>query len=176
MDADDVAASRAVVLDERRRLAVVQLEAAVDRVGRVVRPVLHRRSLQHPVEQLLPVGHLELEDDVERAVEVAEQLVQRLGLHHRAWKAVEDEAGIGVAAVEPVADQPDHQVVVDEVAALVDGLQLATERRLPLLHLPDHVPGRDVGDAVGRGDLLRLSALPGALRSKQQDVYRRKPS
>ena len=43
----------------------------------------------------------------------------------------------------------------------------------------EHVARGDVGDAVGRGDPLRLRALPGALRAEDEDVdrrYLRKPS
>src|ERR1035437_1219946 len=67
MDADGVAVARAVVLDERRRLGVVQLEPPRDRLGRVVGAVLLGCALEHPLEQLLAVGNLELEDDVDRA-------------------------------------------------------------------------------------------------------------
>ena len=44
---------------------------------------------------------------------------------------------------------------------------------------PEHVPRRDMGDTVGRGDPLCLRALPGSLRPENEDVdrrYLRKPS
>ena len=167
----------AVVLDERRRLAVVQLEAALDRLGRVVGAPLLRGALEHPVEQLLPVGDLELEDDVELAAEPAQHPVERLRLRHRAREAVEHEPRHRVAAPEAVADEADHQLVRDEVAAVVDLLQLAAEIGRELLHLPDHVAGGDVRDPVRRRDPLRLGSLARALRAEEENVhYRRKPS
>src|SRR6266536_4438040 len=100
VDADDVSPRRAVVLAERRCLLVVLHAPVVDRLGRVIGPVLVRRALQQPVEQLLPVGHVEVEDDVDRAAELLEEVVERFGLHHRAREAVEHEPRQGVAAVE----------------------------------------------------------------------------
>ena len=49
MDADNVAA-RAVVLDERLRLLVVELEPAPDRFGRVVGPALERLRRRAAIE------------------------------------------------------------------------------------------------------------------------------
>src|SRR6266542_3605041 len=170
VDADDVSPRGAVVLAERRRLLVVLREPVVDRLGRVVGPVLVRRTL------LLPVGYVEVEDDVDRAAELLEEVVERFGLHHRAREAVEHEPRQGVAAVEPVSDQPDYQLVVDEVAPVVDLAQLGPELRRPLLHLADHVAGCDVRHAVGRRDLLRLRALPRPLRPQDESVQRRNPS
>jgi hypothetical protein len=57
------------MLDERRGLAVVDLEPALDRLGRVVGALLLGGALQHPLEQRLAVRDLELEDDVERTPE-----------------------------------------------------------------------------------------------------------
>ena len=171
MDADDVAVLRPVVLDERCRLPVVQREAPLDRLERVVGAALDLGALEHPVDQLLPVADLELEDDVDRALELAQQHVERLSLRHRAREAVEDEARDRVAAREPVADQVDHQLVVDELAGVEHRLQLAAERRLELAHLAQHVAGRDVRDAVGGRDLLRLRPLATPLRSQDDDVH-----
>src|SRR5581483_956186 len=161
VDPDHVPPRRAVVVDERSGLLVVELEPAPDRLRRVVRAVLLRGALHHPLDQGTPVGNLELEHDVQGAVELAEQLVERLRLRHRAGEPVEDESRQRVPPAEAVADHPDHQAVVDELTGVVDGLHLATDVRVELLHLPDHVAGGDVRDPVGLRDQLRLGPLAG---------------
>ena len=117
VDADDVAARRAVVLDERRGLAVVDLEPLADRLRRVVGAALLGGALRHPLEQHVAVGDLELEDDVESRPSSCSSSSSASACAIVPREAVEDEAGDRVAAVEAVADQADHQVVVDELAA-----------------------------------------------------------
>ena len=59
------------------------------------------------------------------------------------------------------------------------GADLAAELRPVGDRGAEHVARRDVGDAVGSGDPLRLRALPGSLRAEDEDVdgrYLRKPS
>src|SRR5581483_12144249 len=99
VDADDVATRRAVVLDDRSRLALVELEPALDRLRGVVGAVLLGGPLQHAREELVAIRHLELEDDVDRAAELLQEGVERLRLDERARKAVEHEPGERVAAV-----------------------------------------------------------------------------
>src|SRR5436190_13736596 len=62
---------RAVVLDERLGLAVIDLEPARDHVGRVVLAALLLRALEQPLHAGL-VGDLELEDDRELARDLAQ--------------------------------------------------------------------------------------------------------
>ena len=131
---------------------------------------------KHPLQQHVAVGNLEVEDDVELAVELAKELVERLGLRHRARETVENEPAQRVAAREPVVDEPDHQLVRNEIAPVVDDLELPPELARQLLHLPDHVAGGDVRNPVHRRDPLCLCALPRALRPKDQDVQRKNPS
>src|SRR5581483_5391649 len=69
VDSDHVRLLRPVVLDERRRLLLVDPEAALDRLRSVVGAVLLHGPLQQPREQRLAVGDLEVEDDVEVAGE-----------------------------------------------------------------------------------------------------------
>ena len=113
-----------------------------------------------------------------------EHLVERLGLNGGPRKAVEDEARFGVGLLEPVADQLDHEVVGDEVAAVVDLLHAPAELG-PGGHLgAKDLAARDVRDPVLGRDALRLRALAGPLRAEEQKVslsgiaarYLRKPS
>src|SRR3954453_10180406 len=124
VDAHDVRLVRAVVVHQRRRLPVIELEAALHRLRRVVGASLLRRATEHALHQHLAVRHLEVEHDVQLPAELAQDAAQCLRLWHRAGEAVEDEAGERVAARKPVADQADHQLVGDELAAVGDALQL----------------------------------------------------
>ncbi len=108
--------------------------------------------------------------------EVAQQIVERLSLRQRTREAVEHETRQRVAAVEPVGDQADHQIVGDKIAAVVDLFQLPSRRGRKLLHLADHVAGRDVWNPIGGRQAFRLRSLAGSLRSEKEDVQRRKPS
>src|SRR6266545_1792978 len=57
MDPDDVAMARAVVLDQRLGLVVVEREAAPDGLGRVVRAFLLVGALQNPLQERVVVGN-----------------------------------------------------------------------------------------------------------------------
>src|SRR5262245_1732312 len=171
VDADDVPPGRTVVLDERSGLALVDLEPLADRVRRVVGASLVGRALRQTLEQHLAVTDLELEDYVEVAAQPREERVERLGLRGVARKAVEDEAGDRVAAVEARLDQLDDGLVVDQVAPVVDLANPASELGVELLDLPDHVAGRDLRDPVGPRDELRLGSFAGPLWPEKKDVH-----
>src|SRR4051812_37730380 len=79
VDADDVGPGRAVVVDERRRLALVEIEAPPARMRRVVGPVLLGAAAQPPLQPRLLVGRLEVDPGVELAAKLAEAIVGRLG-------------------------------------------------------------------------------------------------
>ena len=72
------------------------------------------------------VGHLEQDHGVERLSDLVEHRVERLGLRDRAREPVEDEP---VLVLEPLANEPDHEVVRDEVAALEDRPRPAARAR-----------------------------------------------
>src|SRR5947207_2899581 len=85
---------------------------------------------------------------------------------------IEDEPALGVGLFEPRADQLDHQVVRDEVAAVVHVLDAQSELR-PSVHLrAQDLAARDVRNAVFRRDALCLGALARTLRAEEQDVQR----
>ena len=64
------------------------------------------------------VGDLQEDHGSERLADLVEHRVERLGLGHRAWEAVEHEA---VLLEQAGADEVHHELVGDEVAALEDG-------------------------------------------------------
>src|SRR5207253_282246 len=82
-------------------------------------------ATEQPLEENLAVGHLEVEDDVEVAPELTQQLVERLRLRHRPRETVQDEASHCVPAREPVPDELDHQLGVDEFASVEHCSQVA---------------------------------------------------
>src|SRR5216684_6031534 len=117
-DRDDVAA-RPVVLDQRLGLLVVDAQPVVDRLGRVVVAAFEPRSLEQPAARDF-VRDLQREDDVELAADLPQHLVERLRLCIVARKAVEDEAVLRIVLLQTFADQLDHQIIGNEVAAVVD--------------------------------------------------------
>ena len=176
VDADDVPAGRPVVLDERGGLALVDLQPLADRIGRVVGPVLLGRALRIRSSSTSR-RHLELEDDVEVAAELGRAA-------RRAPPPVRCCAGNRrgrtrdrVAAVEPVS-------IISTIGRRLDELSPRSyiaftspaDGRVELLDLPDHVPRRDVRDAVGPRDQLRLGSLARSLWSQDEDVHPVLPS
>src|SRR6266516_6307445 len=87
VDPDEVALG-AVVLHERFRLLPVERQARSNHLGRVVHPALECGTLRQALDADL-LEELELEDDGQRAADLAQHLVERLGLGHRPWEAVE---------------------------------------------------------------------------------------
>ena len=153
---------------------MVVVEPPLDRLVRVVRA----GAAAQPVERDL-VGNLEREGHAEVPPDVREHRVERLRLHGRPGKPVEDEARFGVGLLEPVADQLDHQVVGDQVAAFDRLLHALTELRARVHLRAQDLAAGDVRNAVLRRDPLRLRAFAGPLRAEEQNVqrhYLRKPS
>ncbi len=75
----------------------------------------------------LLVGHLEQERGGERAPELGERLVERLGLGDRAREAVQDEAVGGLGALDLLEDHADDHLVGDELAAVHVALGLLAQ-------------------------------------------------
>ena len=132
---------------------------ALHRLGCVVRPVLLDGPLQHAVEELLPVGHVEREHDAERTAHLLEHLVERLGLRKVARVAVENEARHGVAAREAICDERNRDLVRNEMARGEEGLHLLAEVGAARDRVAVEIAARNVRNAVRRRDLLRLGAL-----------------
>src|SRR5207253_444766 len=87
----DEDAQGAVVLDQRLRLAVIELQPGADRLRRVVRAPLFPGALEQPLDADL-VRDLEREDDRQLAADLPQHRVERIGLGRRSRKAAEDEA------------------------------------------------------------------------------------
>src|SRR5204863_4161978 len=102
VDRDEISAC-AVVLDQRLRLTMIVVEPPLYRLVGVIRTAFDFGATAQPVERDL-VGNLERERDAEVPSDVIEHRVERLRLHRRSGKAVEDEARLGVGLLEPVAD------------------------------------------------------------------------
>ena len=168
-------AGRAVVLDDRLGLRVVDLEALRDHVARVVEAVLDLGALERALHPDL-VRDVEEEDRVEPAADAAEHRVERLRLREVAREAVEDEALARIVAPEALLDHRDRQFVGDELARGHDLADAAAELGAGLLLCPEHVARRDVRNAVLAGDALGLRALAGALGAEDEEVHFRKPS
>ena len=148
---------------------MVVVEPPLNPLVGVVGAALQLGAAAQPVERDL-VGNLERERDAEVPPDVVEHRVERLRLHGRPWKAVEDEARLGVGLLEPVADQLDHQVVRDQVAAVVNVLHAFAELG-PGVHLrAQNLAAGDVRNPVLRGDPLRLRAFAGPLRTEEQNI------
>ena len=112
--------------------------------------------------------------------EAVEHPVERLGLGARPREAVEQHAGLRC----PAAPSRSRNIAMmrsseHEVAARHDRLRLEPERRAVADGGPQHVAGRDVGQAALRRDPGCLRALAGARRAHQDQVeghgYFRKP-
>ena len=168
-----------VALDDRLCLLMVDGEPPCHHLGRVVAGALPRARVRAS-ERSPSRRRGRRRGRCRAAVPIASQhLVERLGLDEVARKAVEHEAADRVVLREPVADQRDRQLVGHELAGGEDRLDLAAELRSVGDRSAEHVARRHMGHAVGRGDPLRLRALPGSLRPENEDVdrrYLRKPS
>ncbi len=122
------------------------------------------------------VRYLEIEHELERPLELRQQIVERLGLRRITRKPVEHEPVARVLVRQAVAHQPDRELVRYERARGENGLHFLAERRSRRDRLTEHVARRDVGDPVLGGDARCLGALPGTLRPENQDVHFRNPS
>src|SRR5712691_10861297 len=176
VDRDEIVA-RAVVVDQRLRLTMVVLEPRADHLRRVVHAAFDLCAAGQPFERNR-VRDLQREDDAERPSDLREQCVKRFRLHRRTRKAVEDEAVLGVRLSEAHADQLDHQLVGDEVAAIVNVLHALSELGARCHLGAQDLAARDVRDPVLRRDPLRLRAFTGPLRAQEQNVecYFKNPS
>src|SRR3954447_15345008 len=121
------AALGAVVLDQRLRLSMIELQARPDRLRRVVGAPF----LSCPLEQALDadlVRDLEREHDRQLPADFPQHRVEGIGLRRRPRKAVQDETVGRIGLFQPLPDQLDHQVVRDELPSLEDWPDLPTER------------------------------------------------
>src|SRR5688500_125042 len=103
-------------------------------------------------------GHVDVDGGVEPAR--PEEALELLGLDPGAGEAVEDEPDVDdVLFRQPFGDDPDHDVVGNEFAALHELLGFEAEGRARDGRGAEHVTGRDVGHAVVPCHPERLSAF-----------------
>jgi hypothetical protein len=181
--------ARLVVLDQRPRLALVDLEPILDHVlaivgtldqlrrlavGMVVAAVAEFRLGAVDIEHLAalraraPPGQpleqrlridVHQHDGVDRLAELGEQLVEGAGLGHVARIAVEDEALRGVGPADPLADQAEHDLVGNELAGIHRGLGALAELGAAGHRITQQVAGGHLGDALVIAQSLGLRAL-----------------
>ena len=164
---DDLDPGEPVAVDHELGELVVEAKPVADRLRRVVGAALLTRARLEPRRRDL-VGHAQQDHRVERLADLVEHRVERLGLRERAREPVEDER---VLVGQPLADEVDHEVVGDEVAALEDRANLAAELGAVRDRGAQDVAGRDVRRVVRARDPLRLRALPRPLRAQDQDPH-----
>ena len=165
----------AVVLDDRLRLGVVDLEPLLDQLGRVVGAALQLRTAERALHADL-VRDVEEQDRVEPALDAGEHAVERLGLREVAREPVEHEPRLRIGLRQALLDHRDRQLVGHELPRCHDLADPHAELGSLGLRSTEHVAGRDVRNAVLRSDALCLRALPGPLGAEDEEIHRRKPS
>jgi hypothetical protein len=169
-----------VALDESR--AVLVADALVLRgvelhVVHVL--VLHALAPSREAPDHLVVADLDQQHRGEQPSAAVERALEHLGLADRAREAVEQEAVVGLAGVEPLLDHPADKVVGHELALVDVLLRFAAELRFRLDRGAQDDPGRVVGQAEVGNEALCLGALTGPGRTEQDQVqlaHLRKPS
>ena len=165
---------RPVVLDERLRLLVVDLEPPRDRLGRVVGAAFELGALEQPLDAHL-VGHVEergsrrVAADLARASRPAPRPARGCAGSRRARSR-----RAASACAEPLADQRDRQLVRHELAGGHDRARPACRAASrPAIAARNMSPVDDVRDAVLGGDALGLRPLAGPLRAEDEQVHER---
>src|SRR5207248_10894093 len=101
---------------------------------------------------------------VELLTVLGQHRIERLGLRHRARKAVENETplssmGGGIRGGDPLGDHLDDDVVWNELAGLHDRLDLPAERSARGDRPAQHVAGGELDQPVFLFEALCLCAL-----------------
>mmetsp|Transcript_36441 Transcript_36441/g.91076 ORF Transcript_36441/g.91076 Transcript_36441/m.91076 type:complete len:234 (+) Transcript_36441:337-1038(+) len=153
-----------VVLALLERLArLVIFHAAVHRLrlGRreldVVRAA--RRLVDPPATDALGehlVRHLQRDDERDAFARLGEELVEQLGLLHRAREAVQDEAVAAVGLRDALRHHPDNELVSDQPARIHHSLGLHADRRTRLDGGAQHVARGELRNAERLHEFGRL--------------------
>src|SRR5262245_5537394 len=120
----------AVIIRHRLGLTPVNLEALRHRRG-VILGACAARLLGAALDALQQelIGHFGFDDGIEILPLLLKEPVKRLGLGHRAWVAIENEAVGTVGLSDPVRGDLDHDVVRHEIAAIHALLRPLADRR-----------------------------------------------
>ena len=97
--------------------------------------------------------------------------IQRLRLRHRARKTVEDKAFLRVRLIQPIGNDPDHDVVRHQAAAGHDVPGLEADRRLRRHRGAQQFAGRELDNAVALDQPLRLRSLARPRRPKKNQSH-----
>src|SRR3954453_14215785 len=185
-----------VVLDERLGLVVVDGQALGDRLRLVVValdelgavlvadaltlgrveldvvgvPVLRAGAPAGQAADDLLVGHVDEQDRGQLAPDLLQRLGQGVGLGDLPREAVEQEAVLGLGAVQGLQDHADDEPVGDEVARVHVLLGLPAELGALGDGGAQDVAGGEVREAEVVREALGLGALAGARGSDQDEV------
>ncbi len=117
MPSTSIRSPRPVDLDQRLGLLGVDLLPAADDVLGVVGATLDRGPLEQPLDELVVIDG-EHHRGIEAVAGERDHAVELLDLGQGARVAVEQEAGLGVRLVDPVADHEVGDLVRDVVAGV----------------------------------------------------------
>ena len=91
-----------------------------------------------------------------------------ISLRQGAWKTVEQKALFAVRLLDAFLDQPNDDVIGDQITGIHDFLGFDTQWRLCLDGRPEHVARGYLGNSISFSEVTGLSAFTGS-RSAQQD-------
>ena len=139
---------------------------AVVRRRREAARVADQPRLQ-PADQL-GLGHDNVDDDERRAA--VHDGIERDRLHDGPRKPVENEPVLGVRLLQPIAHDPHHEVVADELAAIHDCRHPFADLG-PVVHgLAQDVSGRNLRYPAGPRETLRLRSFSSPWRAEHHQV------
>ena len=167
----------AVIIHQRGGLLFVGVDAALEHLGIVVgaqRLAAGGRFAQPVLDPALQDRAVdpELDHAVELEALLLEHPVERDRLRDRARETIEDEAVPGVRLADAVGDDGYDDFVGHQLAAIHDRLGAQADQRAGLDGRPQHVPGRELHDAVLLHEPLCLSALPRPRGSEHDQSHR----
>lgn len=100
-----------------------------------------------------------------------QQRAQRPSLIDIAWEAIENETVRGIGAAETIPDQPQDDVVGNELPGIHRRLRLQTQLRSSRYGVAQQVSGRDLRYTIFRLQTLRLCSLARPRGSQQYDAH-----
>ena len=159
-----------IMRDERRGVALVDLQTRRDGFGCVVRASLDLRPRGHTPHQLV-FGDVEQEDMVQALAALAQRLVHQRCLCRGAGETVEDRAGFRCRAVQLVLDHSQDDGVGHQLAFVVVLLELESQRRAILHRFPDEITGGDLGQPEPLGEDFPLRPLARARRPQDENEH-----
>src|SRR5262249_9423047 len=118
---------------------------------------------------------LHLDHSVELQPLGSQHFIQRFGLGDRAREPIQDEAALGIGLVDALGNQPDHDVIRDELSRLHDRLGLFADLGAGRDRSAQHVARGELPRPVAVLDALGLGALSGTRRTQKYEIHPRRP-